>query len=237
MTTGDTPGPDPDGTHEARDEPASFLPEVLPVFPLSGVLLLPGASLPLNIFEPRYLTMIEESLGRGRYIGMVQPRSAEQGPAHGAAGEPPIYTVGCAGRIVSFAETGDGRLAVTLLGVCRFAIQEELPLVNGYRRVVPDFSPYQNDLEEGGGTLIDRVGLLRTVKAYFTANNIEADWESVDSAVDAALVTTLAMACPFGASERQALLECADTAARGILLGDLMTLSLHGDNGDNALKH
>ncbi len=211
-----------------------FLPDVLPVFPLAGVLLLPGAKLPLNVFEPRYLSMIEDALGNGRTIGMVQPRLAG---VESPEGEPEIYVLGCAGRIISFAESGDGRFTITLLGISRFIIREEMPLINGYRCVVPDFAPFRTDLEEEAGSLEDRDGLLAAVQAYFAANGIEADWNAVESAGDTALVTTLSMLCPFEASERQALLECADTAARGALLGDLMNLSLHGDSSDSTIRH
>lgn len=213
---------------------STILPDVLPVFPLAGVLLLPGAQLPLNIFEPRYLSMIDDALGAGRYIGMVQPRAAN---VESPEGEPDIYGLGCAGRIVSFSETGDGRYAITLLGVCRFHVCEEMPLINGYRCIVPDYAPFAGDLSEDQGSLDDRDGLLVAVQAYFAANGIEADWESVEGADDTALVTTLSMLCPFEASERQALLECADTGERGALLGNLMTLSLHGDTGNNTVRH
>ncbi|MBT3556979.1 MAG: peptidase S16 [Rhodospirillales bacterium] len=214
---------------------SQLLPDVLPVFPLAGVLLLPGAQLPLNIFEPRYLNMVEDSLGDGRYIGMVQPRAAD---IESPEGEPDIYGLGCAGRIVSFSETGDGRFAITLKGVSRFRIAEELPLINGYRCVVPNFSDFAADLNEDQGSLVNRDDLLLAVQAYFAANEIEADWPSVENASDSALVTTLSMLCPFEASERQALLECADTAARGVLLNDLMTLSLHGDSSNNSnIRH
>ena len=213
---------------------SAILPDVLPVFPLADVLLLPGAHLPLNVFEPRYLNMVEDALGSGRHIGMVQPRAAD---VESPGGEPDIYGLGCAGRIVSFAETGDGRFAITLMGVCRFQTVEEMPLINGYRGVVPDFEPFATDLNEDQGMLDDRESLLEAVQAYFAANEIEADWDSVESADDTALVTTLSMLCPFQASERQALLECADTAARGALLGDLMTLSLHGDNSNSTVRH
>lgn len=212
----------------------AMLPDVLPIFPLAGVLLLPRAHLPLNVFEPRYLSMIEDALGNGRYIGMVQPRVAD---VESPEGEPDIYGMGCAGRIVSFSETGDGRFAITLLGVCRFQVREEMPLINGYRSVVPDFDACATDLDEDQGSLMDRDSLLLAVHAYFAANEIDADWNSVESANDAALVTTLSMLCPFQASERQALLECANTNDRGALLGDLMALSLHGDNSNNTVRH
>ncbi len=211
-----------------------LLPEEMPVFPLTGVLLLPGATLPLNIFEPRYLNMIEDSLGSGRVIGMVQPKTAD---VESPEGQPDIYETGCAGRIVSFSETGDGRFAINLLGLCRFHIAEELPLRSGYRVVRPDYTPYFEDLDEDGHGLEDRGALLKTVEAYFIATGINAEWSAIEGADDASLVTTLSMLCPFDPSEKQALLECKNTTSRGQLLGNLMTLSLHGNTDNNGVRH
>lgn len=211
-----------------------LLPLELPIFPLSGVLLLPDATLPLNVFEPRYLNMVEDALGNGRVIGMVQPKVAEM---ESPEGEPVVYETGCAGRIISFAETGDGRFAITLLGLCRFNVVSELPLESGYRRIAPDYSPYFDDLSDDMSSVTNRDTLLKTVQAYFIANGIDADWDSIEQAADSALVTTLSMLCPFAPSEKQALLECDNTLARGELLGSLMALSLHGDAANGAVKH
>lgn len=211
-----------------------LLPLELPIFPLSGVLLLPSATLPLNIFEPRYLNMIEDALGNGRVIGMVQPKAAE---TESPDGEPAVYETGCAGRIISFAETGDGRFSVTLLGLCRFNVMSELPIESGYRRVVPEYSPFLDDLSDDLSTIANRDRLLKTVEAYFIANGIDADWDSIEQAADSALITTLSMLCPFAPSEKQALLECENTMARGDLLGNLMALSLHGDPANSIVRH
>jgi len=216
---------------EAADD---LLPATLPIFPLTGVLLLPGATLPLNIFEPRYLNMVEEALGNGRVIGMVQPKAAG---VESPDGEPTVYETGCAGRIISFAETGDGRFAITLLGMCRFRIDSELPLRSGYRVVVPDYSPFFDDLDDDQCHVPDRESLLTTVEAYFIANGIDADWSSIEGAADAALITTLSMLCPFDPSEKQALLECENTALRGQLLGNLMALSLHASADNLGVRH
>jgi len=214
--------------------PEELLPDELPLFPLTGVLLLPDATIPLNIFEPRYLNMVEEALGTGRVIGMVQPKITD---VESPSGEPGVYETGCAGRIISFAETGDGRFAITLLGLCRFHIASELPLQSGYRRVKPDYSPFISDLEDDESTVPHREILLSTVEAYFLANDIEADWSTIDGAADSALITTLSMLCPFAPSEKQALLECGNTEVRGELLGNLMALSLHGDAANHGVRH
>src|SRR5436853_3834781 len=148
------------------------LPEVLPIFPLTGVLLLPRGRLPLNIFEPRYLAMTRDALSGERLIGMVQPSEAGAAPPGmsppGIAGmNPPVYPVGCAGRITQFSETDDGRNLITLTGVSRFRIREELPLLDGYRRVVPDWQPFAHDRERPGKPEFDRERLIRGLKSHF----------------------------------------------------------------------
>ena len=171
------------------------LPGVLPVFPLEGVLLLPGGSLPLNIFEPRYLAMVRDALSGPRTIGMAQPSNdgVEQGSA-------PLYRTGCAGRIVAFEETGDGRYLISLNGLIRFDIENELPLLNGYRRAAACYAPFRADLAEDSGA-IDRTSLLSALGSYFESTGIQSDWETIEEAPDEQLVTSLAMACPFDPSE------------------------------------
>lgn len=210
------------------------LPDTVPVFPLSGVLLLPDAKLPLNVFEPRYLNMVEDALGQDRMIGILQPR--DDG-VESPAGEPPIYDVGCLGRIVSFSETGDGRFVITLLGMSRFRIAEELPLYRGYRRARLDYGGFEVDLDEDGGAVDDRPRLMEAVEAYFSQAGINADWSTIEDADDTALVTSLSMLCPFEAGEKQALLECPDTRARGAMLIDLMVLAMHGDGASSTMRH
>ena len=221
---------------EPEDDMATthLLPSELPVFPLTGALLLPDGTLPLNIFEPRYKNLIEDCLGKGRIMGMLQPKSPELDLGDN---EPEIYEIGCAGKIVSFVETGDGRYTITLLGLCRFSVISELPVESGYRRVAPNYKPFLDDLVDDFSSVGNRDGLLNTVQAYFIANEIEANWESIEQADDSALVTTLSMLCPFGPSEKQALLECENTTQRGELLGNLMTLSLHGNPGSHSVRH
>ena len=208
----------------ARDE--SALPDILPIFPLTGVLLLPRGRLPLNIFEPRYLTMTKDALGGERLIGMVQPSEPELQDNRGrGAMNPPVYPVGCAGRVTQFSETDDGRYLITLTGVSRFRIREELPLLDGYRRVVPDWQPFAHDRERPGKSEFDRERLIRGLKSYFAQRQIQADFEAIEKAPGEYLVTSLAMACPFAPSEKQALLEAADLDGRAELLTALVEMA------------
>jgi len=217
------------------DQPGSgepiALPAILPIFPLTGVLLLPRGRLPLNIFEPRYLAMTRDALGGVRYIGIIQPAdptTAAPGRSPGAMGgemNPPVYPIGCAGRITQFSETDDGRYLLTLTGVSRFRIAEELPLIAGYRRVVPDWSPFARDRERQAPPRFDRDRLIRGLQSYFAQRQISADWEAIGKAPGEYLVTSLAMACPFAPSEKQALLEAADQGERARLLTTLVEMA------------
>ena len=200
-------------------------PEILPIFPLPGVLLLPRGRLPLNIFEPRYLHMILDALGEGRMIGMVQTTGPEPHPVRDSAG---IYDIGCAGRISAFAETDDGRLLVTLTGVSRYRIGGELEMVNGYRRVRPDYAEFEGDLADAEGGIPDRSRLLEMVRAYFGVKQIEADWNVFGEASDEAVVTSLSMLCPLAPGEKQALLESASLGERGEMLTSLLEMAVRG---------
>ena len=198
------------------------LPETLPLFPLSGVLLLPHGNLPLNIFEPRYLNLTIDALGRGRMIGIVQPRHAQPDPVPNDA---ELYETGCAGRIISFAETEDGRYLITLLGISRFRILDELEQTEGYRRARAGYQPFAADLGIDAGAT-DRERLLEAVKGFFRVKGLDADDGALDNAPDEALVTSLSMLCPFDPREKQALLECAGLSERGKLLTELMEMAL-----------
>ncbi len=200
------------------------LPEILPIFPLSGVLLLPRGRLPLNIFEPRYLAMTREALAGERLIGMVQPNDQAGGQAGGGI-SPPVYPVGCAGRVMQFRETDDGRFLITLTGVSRFRIVEELPLVSGYRRVVPDWGPFARDRDASGEPEFDRARLIRGLKNFFATRQLSADWGAIDKAPGEHLVTSIAMMCPFAPSEKQALLEAANLDERARLLMALVEMA------------
>src|SRR5205807_5335952 len=202
------------------------LPDILPIFPLTGVLLLPRGRLPLNIFEPRYLTMTKDALGGERLIGMVQPSEPELQDNRGrGAMNPPVYPVGCAGRITAFAEADDGRYMITLTGVSRFRIRDELPLLSGYRRVVPDWQAFAQDLDAPSATGFDRERFIRGLKEFFTQRQISADWEAIDKAAGEHLITSIAMLCPFAPSEKQALLEASDLDERARLLIALVEMA------------
>ncbi|AYD02900.1 LON peptidase substrate-binding domain-containing protein [Neorhizobium sp. NCHU2750] len=189
------------------------LPEDLPVFPLTGALLLPGGQLPLNIFEPRYLSMFDAALAGHRLIGVVQPSLIEGAAEASDPLRPALSTVGCVGRITSFAETGDGRYITSVSGVCRFRLLEEVGGDHPYRTI--RFAPFMADLsEEDGEAAVDRRELLRVFRAYLDANKLEVDWESVERAGNRTLVNSLSMMSPFGPAEKQALLEAPDLKSR-----------------------
>ena len=219
-----------DNDHDAPFE----LPVALPIFPLSGVLLLPDARLPLNVFEPRYLNMVEDALGNGRVIGVVQPREPV---VEESTERPPIYDIGCLGRIVSFAESGDGRLVITLLGISRFHVWRERRMVRGYRSVDVSYTGFAMDLDEDESRIENRTRLLECVKAYFRQARIKADWSAIETAGDGSLVASLSMLCPFDAGEKQALLECPDTRSRSELLVDLMVLAIRGGQAPTTTRH
>jgi hypothetical protein len=205
------------------------LPAEIPIFPLSGALLLPGGRLPLNIFESRYLAMAEDALGAGRMFGMVQGDPA----LPRIDGDSQVYRVGCLGRLSSFAETEDGRLLITLTGLIRYRVVEEVEGRRGYRRARVDYAPYAADLALGGPPpKVDRAALLDALRAYFRAKGIEANWEAIEQTADAMLITTLCMVCPFEVREKQALLEAPDPEERAKLLIALMQMDSHGMASD-----
>ena len=202
------------------------LPAALPIFPLSGVLLLPGGRVPLQIFEARYRALIEDALGQGRLIGMVQPIAFARDPVPDGIA---VYPVGCAGRIVSFAESDDGRYFVILAGTSRFRIRSELAGQRGYRRVAPDWATFACDREDGPEPAIDRPRLVKAARAFFAARGLTADARSLDELNGPALVTWLAMACPFAPGEKQALLECACHGERAETLAATLEFAAHGE--------
>jgi Lon protease-like protein len=209
------------------------LPEILPLFPLSGVLLLPGGKLPLNIFEPRYLAMVEAAMGQKRLIGMVQPTGHVD-----ADGRPQIFQVGCAGRIHSFNETEDGRFLIGLAGVCRFRIKAETEMQQGFRRAHVTWSEYLADLDAPPPLLIDRSGLMEHMRCYFKLQGVAGDWPMIEKTDDCKLITSLAMICPFLPSEKQALLEAKTTEERCRLLTALMDMAVLCDDDDkDNVKH
>jgi Lon protease-like protein len=201
---------------------ASALPDELPVFPLTGAVLLPQARLPLNVFEPRYLAMIEDALGKGRMIGMIQPTTHDEN----ATAPPPLYSVGCAGRITSFNETEDGRLLIVLTGVCRFHVVTEFPPTKLYRIVRPDWKGYLTDLEDSYSVEIDRVRLIDLLQVYFKKHSISVDWSTVQNAPNDVLVPTIIMISPLEPNEKQALLEVQSFADRARMLITLLEMAV-----------
>ncbi|MEE8516071.1 MAG: LON peptidase substrate-binding domain-containing protein [Alphaproteobacteria bacterium] len=209
------------------------LPEILPIFPLENVLLLPHGILPLNIFEPRYLAMTRDSLGGARMIGMIQPNGTAE-----LDNGPVLFDAGCAGRIVSFSETPDGRYLITLSGTCRFNIADELPLQSGYRRVVPDFTHWRGDLDAPAVAGIDSARLIELLERYLTVRQANANWNAIKDMEPGELVTSIAMTCPFDAGEKQALLEAPDLAHCSEILTALLEMALsHDDSDTGATRH
>ncbi len=200
------------------------LPSEFAIFPLPGALLLPHGKLPLNIFEPRYLAMVDDSLAKGRMFGMIQPNTHAPRAPNG----PSLYQIGCLGRLSHFSETEDGRYLITLTGVSRFRVVEELPIRHGYRRVNGDFSPFKADLASPGTKSgLDRAELLEALKPFFHMHQIDANWDAIHRMPEASLVTTLAMLCPFDDAEKQALLEAPTEADRAADLLALLRMSVH----------
>ena len=200
------------------------LVEVIPVFPLPGALLLPRGQMPLNIFEPRYLVMIDDALRSGhRLIGMIQPDTTHPGPED----KPNLFKVGCVGRITQIAETGDGRYLLQLTGIARFRIEEELSTDSPYRQCRVSYAPFIDDFTpRKGEDGVDRESLLESLSEFLKANNLKADWDGIENAPNEALVNALAMMSPYGAPEKQALLEAPDLKTRAEILVALTEIEL-----------
>jgi Lon protease-like protein len=206
---------------------ADQLPEVIPVFPLAGALILPRGQLPLNIFEPRYVRMIDDSLMSHRLIGMIQPDERR----HVQARVTSLHQVGCVGRITQFAETGDGRYLMTLTGVARFRVMEELSVITPYRQCRVAFKEFEADLNVQDEAQVDRTSVIRTLKLFAETNKLKLDWNEIDRAPNEALVNALAMMSPFGPSEKQALLEAADLKSRAEVLVAITEIELAKGGG------
>jgi Lon protease-like protein len=198
------------------------LPDAIPVFPLPGALLLPRGQMPLNIFEPRYVAMVDEALRTNRVIGMIQPD-----PESGAAAVPKLYPVGCAGRLTQLAETGDGRYLMTLTGIARFRIEEELATTLPYRVCRVSFEPFGADFRaRAGEDEVDRPAVLEALKAFAEATDMKLDWKGVEQAPNEALVNALSMMSPYGPREKQALLEAPDLKTRAEMLVAITEIEL-----------
>ncbi|MCI0600929.1 MAG: LON peptidase substrate-binding domain-containing protein [Beijerinckiaceae bacterium] len=209
------------------------LPLVLPIFPLAGVLLLPRGELPLNIFEQRYLAMVDDALKGERIIGMIQPDP--ESPAGTAA--PALCAIGCAGRITQFAETGDGRYLITLTGIARFKVDEEIAAVTPYRQCRGNFEPFLIDFSpRAGEDQVDRDGVLRTLRDFAETNRLQIDWNSINNAPNEALVNALSMMSPCSPKEKQALLEAQDLKGRAEFLVAITEMELaRGRNASTPL--
>ena len=207
------------------------LPSIINVFPLSGVLVLPRGQLPLNVFEPRYLALVDAALSGDRLIGVIQPTQNEEKVL-----KPALATTGCAGRLTGYRENDDGRYLITLTGVCRFRMVEELATQTPYRRVAADFAPFIADLNPANETEFPRERLLTALKDYLTRRDLKADWKSVLSAPPETLVNALAMLCPFEPAEKQALLEAPGWAERVDTLIALLEMANAGPQGPVSLN-
>ena len=208
------------------------LPAVLPVFPLAGALVLPRQNLPLNIFEPRYVSMVTDALGEGRNFGMIQPLSGseeEEAPA--------LCRVGCAGRITAFNETRDGRFVISLTGVCRFEVAEELQSRRGYRRVTPEWTRFASDLDPVPEIELELEQFEKVALEYFAARRLEVKWEAIRKLPPATLVDFLAVNLPLAGEDKQALLECDAGAARADLLRGLLAMAAAGPHGPSGTRH
>ena len=204
------------------------LPETIPVFPLAGALLLPRGHMPLNIFEPRYLAMIDHALRENRLIGMIQPELDGD-----ASSTPSLFPVGCVGRLTEFAETGDGRYIITLTGIARFRLVEELTVATPFRQCRAAFLPYARDfVPRLGEEEVDRPALLDALRLFSEAKSVEIDWDGVSHAPNEALVNALSMMSPYGPREKQALLEAPDLKTRAELLVAITEIELSREAGE-----
>ncbi len=205
------------------------IPAVIPIFPLEEALLLPRTQMPLNIFEERYLEMIDHAMRNDRIIGIIQPHSEQE------QGEEPspssLYPVGCLGRVSAYGETGDGRILITLTGICRFRMQKEIETSEPYRMAEIDCEDFTEDLIEGfGEEAVERKELLDVFRSFLEANNLEADWDSVDKSSNEILVNSLSMMSPYGIAEKQALLEADSLALRAQTLIAITEMHLANDS-------
>jgi uncharacterized protein len=210
-------------------------PSVIPVFPLPGALLLPRGQMPLNIFEPRYIAMVDQAIKTDRMIGMIQP-DADSDPNSII---PKLYSVGCAGRVTQLAETGDGRYLITLIGISRFRVEEELPPIDPFRRCRVSFKPFVNDFTaRAGETEVDRAGVVKALRDFVDAAHVKVDWRGIEEAPNEALVNALCMMSPFGIREKQALLEAPDLKTRAEVLIALTEIELArgGVSSDSTLQ-
>ena len=210
------------------------LPASIPLFPLSGVLLLPRTQLPFNIFEPRYLQMIDDALRSSRIIGIIQPEDEDTA----SDAKPALMKVGCAGRLTAYSETGDGRLHITLTGIIRFRIKEEFETFMPYRQSTVDYEEFIDDLKpEHGAEKVSREHLLEVLKEYLDVSGLQADWRTIKLSTNEALVNSLSIISPYGPREKQALLEASTLEDRNQMLIALTEVALQqGTSNENTVQ-
>lgn len=207
-----------------RYQSVADFPATIPVFPLSGVLLLPRCQVPLNIFEPRYLQMVDDVLRGARIIGLVQP---DEAASHGNDEKPALMQIGCAGRLTSYNETPDGRTLITLTGISRFRITGELETTTPYRQCTVDWNEFADDLKpEFGADHVSRDRLLDILKQYLETHGLQADWRTIKLSTNEALVNSLSLISPYGSREKQALLEAKTLEDRNQMLIALTEVAL-----------
>jgi uncharacterized protein len=207
---------------------ADELPTVVPVFAISGAILLPGGTMPLVAFEPRYLSLVDHALGAGRLFGLVQPRVEGDGSE--------LFDVGCLARITAFGETGDGRYLITVAGICRFRVTAEIEGQEGYRRAEVDYKPFRADLDSAADTApVDRRPLIAIMRSYLGGMGMAADLAALEKSSDAELAIRLSMACPFSPAEKQALLEAPNHAERCRLMTAMIQRELLAESGSSSI--
>jgi Lon protease-like protein len=207
------------------------LPQTLALFPLSGAILLPRGVMALNVFEPRYLNMIDDALGGERLIGVIQPAPSEEGePA------PRLSDVGTVGRITAFNETDDGRYLITLTGICRFDLEQEIESDAPYRQAIVAYEPFADDFKSSPGTGIDRTGLITSLKTYAALHSFQVDWHAVEQAPTETIVNVAAQICPFDAAAKQALLEAVTLEERAQALLALIEWDAASDDQQRPIQ-
>lgn len=215
------------------------LPAALPVFPLRGVILLPRSTLPLNVFEPRYLELVNDTLAGNRLLGIIQPVSETEEDESPQGKTFPLRGVGSVGRLTAFSETDDGRILITMTGIGRFDIASEAETATPYRVCAVRYDRFADDLVHGRGEeAVDREGLLRVLRVYLKAHELSADWDSIERSSNELLVNTLSMISPYGPEEKQALLEAPDLKSRAEVLVALaeMELAARDDGSGTSLQ-
>ena len=204
------------------------IPSKISIFPLNGALLLPRSKLPLNIFEPRYLEMIDNSISSDRLIGMIQTQESNENQ---------LYSIGCLGKITSFTELSDSRFIITLNGICRYKVTQELDTLTPYRQVKVSYEDFENDLTPGfNQDKANRDKLLDVLKRYLEKNNLQIDWEAVKGSPTETLINSLCSLSPYSAEEKQALLEAEDIQKRNELLIAMTEMALSTNKGIESIQ-